>query len=181
MSQASITPLFSAEDIAARVSELAHDIVRTCPPDLLVVALLRGSFVFAADLIRALHAAGASPQVDFMTLSSYGNSTQSSGAPTQLRDMNENVQGRHLLLIDDILESGRTLQYAKELLSARGAASVHVAVFLEKPGKCVTDIRADFTGFRIPDHFVVGYGLDYANFYRELPFIGVLVLDNSSR
>ncbi len=166
--------LFSAEEIAERVAGLAREISLRMPPDLMIVSLLRGSFVFTADLIRALYHIGSHPQIDFMTLSSYGGSAESSKAVTINRDLTEEVKGRHVLILDDILESGRTLQFAHNLLSQRGAASLRVVVLLEKPGKRAIPISADFVGFTIPDKFVVGYGLDYANYYRELPYVGVL-------
>lgn len=169
-----ITPLISEAQIAGRVATLAREISAALPGDMLVVALLRGSFVFAADLLRALHAAGVQPQVDFMTASSYGIDQQSSGTVTVYRDLTEEVQGRNVLIIDDILETGRTLAYAHAEILKRGAASAHIAVLLEKPGKREAEVKADFVGFTIPDHFVVGYGLDYANYYRELPFIGTV-------
>lgn len=172
-----IPPLISAEQIQERVQLLAEDIARAFPDDLMIVALLRGSFVFAADLIRALHQVQGFdllPQVDFMTLSSYGSGTTSSGKIDIVRDIADSVEGRDVLLIDDILESGRTLAFARELITQRGARSVRIAVLLEKPGKRKVNIESDFVGFTIADLFVIGYGLDYANYYRELPFIGVL-------
>ncbi len=172
-----VAVLYSAEQIAERVNWLAEAIVKQLPPDIMIVALLRGSFVFAADLIRALHRAGGRPQVDFLTLSSYGSGTESSGHVTIHRDMTETVAGRDVLILDDILESGRTLSCARDLIQNRGANSIKIAVFLEKPGKRKVDITADFVGFVIPDKFVVGYGLDYANYYRELPYIGVVTVN----
>ncbi len=169
-----IEVLYPTEQIAGRVSILANQIAKTLPKDVLIVAILRGSFVFAADLIRALHATGVKPQVDFLTLSSYGTATESSGTVRIVRDMTESPEGRDVLLIDDILESGRTLAFARNLMKERNAKSVNVAVLLEKPGKLKTEVKADYVGFTIPDKFVVGYGLDYANYYRELPFIGVV-------
>lgn len=166
--------LYSSEQIAERIESLARIIALGVPPDVMIVALLRGSFVFAADLIRALHVLGIQPQIDFMTLSSYGAATESSGNVTIHRDMSEAVEGRDVLIIDDILESGRTLNHARSLIEDRGAKSVKIAVLLEKPGKRVIDVKADYVGFTIPDQFVVGYGLDYANYYRELPYIGVV-------
>lgn len=170
----SITPIISAEQVATRISLLANEITKTLPHDLMVIALLRGSFVFTADLIRAFYATGVKPQVDFMTLESYGAATSSSGNVTLVRDISENVKGRDVLLVDDILESGRTLSFARDLISARAPKSLHIAVMLEKPGKRKMEVNADFVGFTIPDQFVVGMGLDYANFYRELPFIGAV-------
>ena len=173
----SVAVLYTEAQIAERVEWLASAIVKQLPPDVMIVALLRGSFVFTADLIRALHRAGGHPQVDFMTLSSYGAGTESSGAVTINRDIAESVEGRDVLIVDDILESGRTLTFARDLIRVRGAKSIKIAVFLEKPGKRKFDIHADFVGFTIPDKFVVGYGLDYANYYRELPYIGVVTVN----
>jgi len=166
--------LYTADQIETRVHELARVISGTMPKDLTIVSLLRGSFVFTADLIRAMHSEGMRPQIDFMTLSSYGKGSASSGSITIHRDINEDVKERRVLLLDDILESGRTLHYARELLVQRGAAEVRMVVFLEKPGKRAVNVQADFVGFKVPDKFVVGYGLDYANFYRELPFIAAI-------
>ncbi len=112
------------------------------------------------------------PQIDFMMLSSYGSSTRSSKQVQVNRDISEEITGRHVLLVDDILESGRTLHFARGLLAEREAASIKIAALLEKPGKRELVIDADFLGFKVPDKFVVGYGLDYANHYRELPYIG---------
>ena len=169
----SIEVLIPAEAIAAQVAILATSIAKELPKDFIIVSLLRGSFVFTADLIRALHLAGAAPQVDFMTLASYGRGTSSSGTVEIVRDMTEVVEGRDVLIVDDILESGRTLTFARDLIAQRGANTIRIAVLLEKPGKRKVDIAADFVGFNVEDKFVVGYGLDYANSYRELPFIGV--------
>lgn len=170
--------LISTGEIAGRVATMAEEIAKKLPPNLLIVALLRGSFVFVADLIRALHVAGAKnnirPQIEFLTLASYGSGTTTSGEVKIVRDLTEDVEGRDVLIVDDILESGGTLHFARELVRRRKAKSIHIAVLLEKPGKRHVEIAADFTGFTIPDKFVVGYGLDYANYYRELPFIGVI-------
>ena len=142
--------------------------------DVLLAAILKGSFVFAADLIRALHHAGMRPQIDFITLSSYRTGTESSGTVEITRDVTDAVEGRTILLIDDILESGRTVAFARNRLLGRGAADVKLCVLLDKRGKRETEIVADFVGFVCPDRFVVGYGLDYAHYFRELPFIGHL-------
>ena len=172
--QESIPVLHSDEEIKERLEGLAVEIAAAMPKDFLIVGLLRGSFMFAADLVRQLCAVGVHPQIDFMTLSSYGDDTKSSGDVKIGKDISEDVEGRDILIVDDILETGRTLQYAKELLGERGAKSIKVAMLLEKPGKLEAEVKADFVGFSIPDKFVVGYGLDYANHYRELPFIGYL-------
>jgi hypoxanthine phosphoribosyltransferase len=167
-----IVVLFSEAEIASRIGAIAEAIAATKPNRLLVVPILKGSFVFAADLIRAMHHAGLSPEIDFMMLASYRAGTTSSGRVEVLRDIESDVRGRDVLLIDDILESGRTLAFAKDLIAARGAASVTTAVLLHKPGHLAADICADHCGFVCPDKFVVGYGMDMAHQYRELPFVG---------
>jgi hypoxanthine phosphoribosyltransferase len=169
--------LFDEDAIARRNEALARAVAAAETRDLLVVAVLKGSFMFAADLIRALHRAGLSPQVEFIHLSSYRKGTVSSGNVAILRDVESEVRGRDVLLVDDILESGRTLAFAKDLLAARGAARVLTAVLLEKPGKRAVTVHADFIGFSCPDVFVVGYGMDVAHSFRQLPFVGVVSLD----
>ncbi len=155
--------LYDERTIAERTEELAREIAATKPKDLLVVAILKGSFMFAADLLRALHRVGLEPQVEFFHLSSYLSGTVSSGTVKILRDIESSVRDRDVLLVDDILESGRTLAFAKDLLAARGARRVLVCTMLEKPGKRVVEIGADFVGFACPDVFVVGYGMDVAH------------------
>lgn len=169
-----IRVLYDEATIARRNEEMAQAIAASAPPDLLVVAVLKGSFMFVADLIRAMHRAGMTPQVEFVHLSSYRNATVSSGQVEILRDVQSDVRGRQVLLVDDILESGRTLAFAKDLLAARGASKVSTAVLLEKPGKRAVNIKADHVGFDCPDYFVVGYGMDVAHAYRQLPYVGVV-------
>ena len=164
--------LYTEADIAARVDEIAREVASHEPRQLLVVPVLKGSFVSAADLIRAFYRANLLPEVDFMMLASYRKQTTSSGRVEILRDIETDVTGRDVLLIDDILESGRTLAFAKDLLVARGANRVLTAVLLDKPGHRAAEIDADFKGFVCPDKFVVGYGMDMAHAYRELPFVG---------
>ncbi len=166
--------LYSPLEIAEQVNRLADEIRLAYGEEFMIVALLKGSFVFTADLVRALYNSGCRPQIDFMTLASYGTGTSSSGTINVERELSDDVSGKPVLIVDDILESGRTLDYARGVLRERGASDLRIAVLLEKPGKRTVDIEADFVGFTIPDHFVVGYGLDYANYYRELPFIGYL-------
>ena len=175
MQDETIEVMYSAAEIDTRVNILAEEIVHQLGPEFMVVAVLKGSFIFSADLIRAMYHHGARPEIDFMTLSSYGKNKESSGTVEILRDMVSSVEGKKVLLIDDILESGRTLHFAKDLLLSRGASEVAISVLLEKPGKRKAELDADFIGFRTPDRFVVGYGLDFAHRFRELPFIGVLV------
>jgi hypoxanthine phosphoribosyltransferase len=170
-----ISVLFPEEEIAQQVERMAKEIARSEPLRLLIVPILKGSFVFAADLMRACHRAGLSPEVDFMMLASYRENTVSSGQVEILRDVETDVRGRDVLLIDDILESGRTLAYAKDLLAARGARRVLTSVLLDKSGRRAAEIEADFKGFDCPDKFVVGFGMDMAHQFRELPFVGYLV------
>ncbi len=167
--------LFASADIAKRNEELAEQIAADLGPDILVIAVLKGSFVFAADLIRALHHAGVQPQIDFMALSSYGDKSVSSGTVVITRDIVDTVKGRKVLLIDDILESGRTMDFATKELLDRGAETVKTCLMLDKKGKRINDFEVDFVGFDCPDLFVIGYGLDYAHYYRELPYIGYIV------
>lgn len=170
--------LIDAQTIEKRVEELAQEILKADLQDLLVVAVLKGSFMFAADLLRALHNAGMEPQAEFIHISSYKEGMVSSGKVSVLKDIDSPVVGRDVLLVDDILESGRTLAYAKDLFAARGAKSVKLCVLLEKPGHRAVQIHADFTGFQCPDLFVVGYGMDVAHSYRQLPFVGVVETEN---
>jgi hypoxanthine phosphoribosyltransferase len=173
-SERKINVLFDEQVIAARNHELAAEIAQSSFENLLVVPVLKGSFMFAADLIRAMHRKGLSPDVEFIQLSSYRKSTVSSGQVTVVKDVDSDVRGRDVIIVDDILESGRTIAYAKDLLTARGAKHVWVCVLLDKKGKRAVQIDADFVGFDCPDLFVVGYGMDVAHSYRELPFVGVV-------
>ena len=169
-----VRPLFGEAEIAARVDRIARDVADGGGDDLFMVAILKGSFVFTADLMRALHRAGARPRVDFMQLSSYGAETESSGRVGVVRDLAEPVEGRDVLLVDDILDSGRTLFFARDRLLRTGARRARICVLLDKRVRRARRIEADFFGFRCSDEFLVGYGLDHANLYRELPFIGIL-------
>jgi hypoxanthine phosphoribosyltransferase len=171
-----IEVLFSASTIARRNLELAKEIAEHDYHDLLVISILKGSFVFAADLIRAMHDVGLSPEVEFIFISSYGTGT-TSGEVRVLRDIDNEVKGRDVLLIDDILESGKTLNYTRELMISRGAKSCSIAVLLDKRMRRQTQIDADYVGFDCPDYFVVGYGMDVAHAFRELPFVGVVTGD----
>ena len=164
----------SAAEIAARVDIMAGELAGKLPADTLVVSVLKGSFVFAADLIRALSRAGADWSMDFLTLSSYGAGTESSGRVRVVRDIVDDVRKREVLLVDDILESGLTLSFARTLLLERGANHVSICTLLDKPGKRKTTLEADFVGFECGDEFLVGYGLDWAHRFRGLPYIGVV-------
>ena len=168
-----IEVLFSASTIARRNLELAKEIAAHDYTDLLVISVLKGSFIFAADLIRAMHDVGLSPEVEFIFISSYGTGT-TSGEVRVLRDIDNEVKGRDVLLIDDILESGKTLAFTRELMMSRGAKSCSIAVLLDKHARRQTALDADYVGFECPDYFVVGYGMDVAHAFRELPFVGVV-------
>lgn len=169
-----VKPLFSAEAIAERVDQLARAIAEARLDDLIVVAVLKGSFVFAADLVRALHRKGLSPEIDFLYLASYDGAPRSGGTVRVLHEVKSDLKARDVVLVDDILDSGRTLAFAKELLSARGAKRVLTCVLIDKQVPRAAAITPDFRGFSCPPVFVVGYGMDLRNRYRELPFIGEL-------
>ena len=168
-----ISTLFSADEIKARNLKLAKEIGADSHTNLIAIAILKGSFVFAADLIRAMHETGLEPEVEFITLSSYGAGTVG-GEVKILRDIDSHVNGRDVLLIDDILESGNTLAFARQLMLERGARSVKVAVLLDKLSRRQAAVGADYVGFECPDKFVVGYGMDVGHAFRELPFVGVV-------
>jgi len=158
--------------IAQRVDELVDDIAATTEPrNLVVIGILKGSFMFLADLMRSFHRHAVHPRIDFITLSSYGSDTVSSGTVCIIHDISEDIQGADILLVDDILDTGRTLAFTRELLLERGARSVRSCVLLDKKTHRAVEFEADYAGFPIDDYFVVGYGLDYDNLYRELPHI----------
>ncbi len=167
--------VFSPEAIAARIDDMAAAIAEAKLSHLLVVPIMTGSFMFSADLLRALHRAGLQPEVDFLSLASYRRSTVSSGSVEILRDLELDVAGRDVLIVDDILDTGRTLAYAKDLISARSANRILTCVLLNKRVRRQVPIEADYVAFECPPIFVVGYGMDLANRYRELPFVGRVV------
>ena len=170
--------LYTADQIRTRVNAMADTLAAKLPDgELLCVALLNGSFVFAADLARALADRDVHPVIDFMTPASYGGSTVSTGSVTLKHDLSLPVQGRDVLLVDDILDTGLTLQAVCRLLTERGAASIHTCVLLDKPARRRVPVTADLVGFVIDDVFVVGYGLDYDSRYRHLPYLAALTLD----
>lgn len=170
---AEVRVLFDETTVNRRVAELATAIASALPPQFTVVGLLKGSFVFVADLVRALHRAGCTPQIEFMRVSSYGNDTRSSGIVSLMGDAPPLVKGEPVLLVDDIQDTGRTLAFTRGLLLERGARRVWTCTLLDKPSRReVEGGEVDFIGFPIPDLFVVGYGIDYAERYRYLPFIG---------
>jgi hypoxanthine phosphoribosyltransferase len=156
------------------VEELAREIAATVAGDFAIVSLLKGSFVFVADLIRLLDGAGLAPRVEFMRLKSYDHGKESSGTLRLIGEVPEGVAGRRVLLVDDIVDTGRTLDYAKSLLADKGAAKVWTCALVDKPSRREIDFTADFVGFTIDDVFIVGYGIDYAENYRHLPYIGII-------
>lgn len=167
-----VTQMFDSREIASRVESLAETISGTVSGDFIVVGLLKGGFMFVADLVRALDRAGRQPQIEFVRLSSYGNNTESSGNVRISCDLGEDINGRQILLVDDIVDSGRSLLFAKNLFLERGASKVWTCALLDKPSRRAVECEADFVGFSIEDAFVVGYGIDYAEKYRHLPYIG---------
>lgn len=166
--------LIDEEQLQTRIRELAQQIdadYDVLGENLILLCVLKGAFVFLADLSRLLH---VPHELEFMAVSSYGLRTQSSGAVQIILDLTEDISGRHILIVEDIIDSGRTLAYMRRNLMARSPASLHICSLLNKPDRREVDVDVDYLGFDIPDEFVVGYGLDYAQLYRNLPFIAVL-------
>ena len=164
--------LISQEEIQVRCKELGKElteIYQSTNP--LVVGVLKGAVPFMADIVRSID---TYLELDFMDVSSYGNATVSSGEVKIVKDLDTNVEGRDLLIVEDIIDSGRTLAYLVDLFKYRKAKSVKIVTLLDKPEGRVVNIEADYVGFNVPNEFVVGYGLDYAEAYRNLPYIGVL-------
>lgn len=166
------TVLYTEEQIEDRVAELGKQITNDYKgKDLVLIGILKGAIVFFSDLIREIK---IPVTVDFMAVSSYGDSHESSGAVRILKDLDVSIEGKHILIVEDIVDTGLTLSYLKRILQSRNPQSIKVVSFLEKPERRIVDTKADYVGFSIPDEFVVGYGLDYAEQYRSLPYIGVL-------
>ena len=164
--------LFDADQIQQRVKELAEEVNRDFEGrNPLVICVLKGAFIFMADLVKNIH---IPLELDFMAVSSYGQSTKSSGVVKIIKDLDVPVEGRDVLIVEDIIDSGLTLSYLIDVLERRNAKSVHVVTLFDKPARRTVGLEADYTGFKLPDEFIVGYGLDYAEKYRNLPFIGVL-------
>lgn len=164
--------LISEEELSAKVKELGEQISNDYKDkDLIMISVLKGSVVFMADLMRAItvHAA-----IDFMSVSSYGNGTVSSGVVKIIKDIDTPLEGKDILIVEDILDSGKTLSYLSKHLMGKGANSIKIATLLDKPERRKVDVYPDYKGFIVPDEFVVGYGLDYDEKYRNLPYIGVL-------
>ncbi len=166
--------MISEQEVQDRVNELGKQITEHYKgsEDLVLVGLLRGSFVFMADLARAIN---LTHQVDFMTASSYGNSMESSRDVRILKDLDDDIQGKDVLLVEDIIDTGNTLTKVKEILSLRGPKSIEICTLLDKPSRREVEVDTKWIGFEIPDEFVVGVGIDYAQKYRHLPYIGKVV------
>lgn len=171
---AAVTRLFDEAAIATRVDELAQEISHVMPDAFTVVGLLKGSFVFVADLVRALDRAGRRPRIDFITLSSYGQGRESSGTVRLVGAPPADIAGRAVLLVDDVADSGRSLVFARDLLLSLGASEVRSCVLLDKSAKRAVAAPLDFIGFTLGDVFVVGYGIDHAEQYRHLPYLGTI-------
>ena len=164
--------LFSEEAIKKRVTELAEEISRDYPGgDKILIGVLKGSVMFVADLMRAFK---TDVKMDFMAVSSYGASSQSSGIVRILKDLDYDIENKEIFIIEDIIDTGNTLKYLYEYLRARNPKLLKIVCLLDKPERRTADIKADYVGFNIPDAFVVGYGLDFAESYRNLPYIGIL-------
>ena len=164
--------LFSEEQLASRVNEIARQITQDYQgKEIVLISVLRGSFVFMADLCRRIDLPCT---VDFMAVSSYGAGTTSSGQVKITKDLSESIEGRDIIVVEDILDSGNTLSYLLQILQARHPASMKLCTLLDKPDRRIKPVHVDYSGFSIPDEFVVGYGLDFAEKYRNLPYIGVL-------
>ena len=172
MDQDILKVLLSREDIQRRVQELGdaiYDNFRDKDP--MFVGVLNGCFIFMADLVRASQ---MKSELEFISVSSYQNGTRSTGVVQITRDLQRDITGRHIIVVEDILDSGNTLYFLKNYLLTKGAASITIVTLLDKPARREKPIVADYVGFEVPDEFVVGYGLDYAQQYRNMPYIGVL-------
>jgi len=165
--------LISQDEIIAKVKELGQQISKDYSEDqeLIVVGILKGAIIFLSDLVREINLPIA---LDFMAVSSYGSSTESSGAVRILKDLERDVENKHVLIVEDIVDTGLTLKYLLDNLHARKPASVKTCTLLDKPSRRLVDVTVNYNGFSIPDKFVVGYGLDYGETYRNLPYIAVL-------
>ena len=164
--------LITEEQLAAKVAEMGAQISKDYQGrKLIILGVLKGSVVFMSDLIRSIT---VPVEMDFMAVSSYGAGVKTSGVVKILKDLDRLIAGYDVLVVEDILDSGMTLSYLTELLRDRNPASIRIATLLDKPDRRKVDIKPDYVGFTIPDEFVVGYGLDYAELYRNLPYVGIL-------
>lgn len=169
--------LFSAEEIKTRVAELGKILTEDYKnKNPLLISPLKGSIMFFSDIVREIK---IPCEIDFMTVSSYNSNTVSSGEIKILKDLTENINGRHVLIIEDIIDTGLTLYNLKKMLSSRNPESLKICTLLDKPSRRIADIKGDYCGFVIPDKFVVGYGMDLNEKYRNLPFIGIYESENT--
>ena len=170
-----ISVLISEDEIEKRIREMAKEISEFYQGEPVhLVSVLKGGVFFTCELAKRL---SIPVSIDFMSVSSYGDGTKSSGVVKVVKDLDEAIEGKHVLVVEDIVDSGRTLSYLLENLKSRKPKSLHLCTLLDKPERRVTDVHVDYTGLEIPDEFVVGYGLDYMQHYRNLPYIGVVELD----
>ena len=167
-----IEVLLSEEEVDARIRQLGEQISKDyAGKDIYLICILKGASFFACELAKRIT---VPVFLDFMSVSSYGKSSESSGVVKIVKDLDEPLQGKHVLLVEDIVDTGHTLSYLLEMLKGREPASLKLCTLLDKPERRVVDVKVDYTGFEIPDKFVVGYGLDYDQRYRNLPYIGVV-------
>lgn len=167
--------LLSEEEVNARIRQIGEQISRDYEgKELHLVCILKGASFFTCELAKRIT---VPVSLDFMSVSSYGASSESSGVVKIVKDLDEPLEGKHVLVVEDIVDTGRTLDYLLSLMRSRGTEDVKLCALLDKPDRRVVDVKADYTGFQIPDEFVVGYGLDYAQRYRNLPYIGVVKFD----
>jgi hypoxanthine phosphoribosyltransferase len=171
--EAPLTVMLTADEIQARVRGLAAEILKDFRPDddIHLVCVLKGAFLFLGDLIRAMN---RTVSIDFIAVSSYGKSTTSSGEVRLVKDLDSGLEGRNVIIVEDIVDTGLTLAYLQEILKARAPRSLRTACLLSKPSRRMVEVHVDYIGFTIEDRFVVGYGLDFAEKYRNLPYIGIL-------
>ncbi|MBP3888580.1 MAG: hypoxanthine phosphoribosyltransferase [Cellulosilyticum sp.] len=164
--------LFSEEVLNQRITELGAQLTEEYKgKSLVVIGILKGSNIFTSDLVRKID---VSLRMEFMAVSSYGNATESTGVVKILKDLDREIKGEHVLIVEDIVDSGLTLKYLKEILETRKPASIKICTLLDKPARRKENITPDYLGFEVPDEFIVGYGIDYAERYRNLPYIGIL-------
>ena len=167
-----ISVMYSEEEVNRRISELGAQINRDyAGKNITLVCILKGAAFFACELAKRIT---VPVQLEFMRCSSYGNETESSGVVKIIQDLDEPVRGKNILVVEDIIDTGRTMHYLLEILEQRAPESIRLCALLDKPDRRVADVKVDYTGFVIPDEFIVGYGLDYAQKYRNLPYIGII-------
>ncbi|MDX5628555.1 MULTISPECIES: hypoxanthine phosphoribosyltransferase [unclassified Brenneria] len=175
MMKHTVEVMISEQEVRTRVTELGREIsehYRDSGSDMVLVGLLRGSFIFMADLCRAID---VSHEVDFMTASSYGSGMSTTRDVKILKDLDEDIRGKDVLIVEDIIDSGNTLSKVREILQLRSPKSLAICTLLDKPQRREVDVQVEWVGFAIPDEFVVGYGIDYAQHYRHLPYVGKVI------